>query len=104
MYQHYLDKAKVTLAISTLETVRKIMEGYHIDHGSYPAAVDFATGRDDQGQPVLEGSLLSEFKRNIYSLESYTIAAGNYTMNVRAQDTTHTILILTPGQVVIKGQ
>lgn len=102
VYRIYIDKAKVTLAISTLETVRKLMEGYHIDHGSYPVTIDFTTGKDSQGDVVLESSLLDEVKRNIYVVESYSTTAGSYNLNARAQDTTHTILVLTPEQVVIQ--
>jgi prepilin-type N-terminal cleavage/methylation domain-containing protein len=102
VYRNYIDKAKVTLAISTLETVRKIMEGYHIDHGTYPVTIDFATGKDDQGSSVLEPSLLGEVKRNIYSVESYSTTAASYILNARAQDTPHTVLVLTPEQVVIQ--
>jgi Tfp pilus assembly protein PilE len=102
VYRHYIDKAKITLAISTLETVRKIMEFYHIDNGSYPVTVNFATGTDDQGKSVIEGPLLDEMKRNIYSVDSYVGSASAYTLNARAQDGLHTALVLTPEHVVIQ--
>lgn len=101
-YRHYINKAKVTLAISTLETVRKKMEFYHIDFGSYPVNIDFTTGKDDQGNTVFESTLLDEITRNIFNVESYTIAINSYTLKARARDTPHTMLILTPGQVVIQ--
>lgn len=103
VYRTYLDKAKITLAISTLETVRKIMETYHIDYGIYPETIDFATGKDNQGRSILEPSLLGDVKKNIFSVESYTPTPYTYTLNVRAQDATHSLLVLTPSQVVIQG-
>jgi prepilin-type N-terminal cleavage/methylation domain-containing protein len=100
LYNRYIDKAKVTLAISTLEAVRRVMEIYHVDHGTYPASIDFATGKDDQGRTVLEGAQVDEIKRNILTVVSYTGGASTYTVNARAKDSSHTTLVLTPGQVV----
>jgi len=102
-YTSYVDKAKVTLGISTLETVRKTLEDFHIDNGNYPATIDMATGKDDLGKTVLPSALLAEFKSNLFSLESYVVTPLDYTLTARAFDRNHTLLVLTPGQVVIQG-
>lgn len=102
-YNKYVDKAKVTVGISTLESVRKTLEDFQIDNGNYPAAIDMATGKDDLGKTVLPPALLAEFKGNLFSLESYVVTPLDYTLTARALDRNHTLLVLTPGQVVIQG-
>lgn len=102
-YRSYIDKAKVTVGISTLETVRKTIEDYHGDNGAYPAGIDMATGKDPLGKTVLPTVLLAEFRSNLFSLESYVVTADNYTLTARAIDANHTLLVLTPGQVVTQG-
>jgi len=102
-YNSYIDKAKVTIGISTLETVRKTFEEFHIENGNYPATIDMATGKDDLGKTVLTTALLAEFKSNLFSLESYVATTADYTLTAKASDRKHTLLVLTPGQVVIQG-
>lgn len=102
-YTGYINKAKVTVGISTLETVRKTIEDYHGDHGDYPAGIDMATGKDPLGRTVLPAGLLAEFRSNLFSLESYLVTADDYTLTARAIDANHTLLVLTPGQVVTQG-
>ena len=59
--------------------------------------------RDDLGKTVLSSALLAEFKSNLFSLESYVVTPLDYTLTARAFDRNHTLLVLTPGQVVIQG-
>ena len=102
-YNTYIDKAKITVGISTLETVRKTLEEFHIGNESYPATIDMATGKDGLGKTVLPPALLAEFKSNLFSLDSYVVTADDYTLTARAFDRNHTLLVLTPGQVVTQG-
>jgi prepilin-type N-terminal cleavage/methylation domain-containing protein len=104
IYQNYIDKAKRTVAVNTLETLRKAMEGYHITHGTYPLLIDPLTGLDEQGRPVLEADLLYDFKKNIFSLESYTPTADDYVLTAKAMDSIHTLLIMSPAKIVNQGQ
>lgn len=99
-YKSYIDKAKITLAISTLETTRKNLEDYHINYTVYPAVIDFSTGLDGQGRAVFTSELVSEMKKNLFTVDSYTPAPEGYTITSRAQDSTHTLLTLTASGVV----
>lgn len=103
VYTNYIDKAKVTLGISTLENVRKTLEVYHLDNGAYPPDIDPATGRDSLGNIVMPTALLDEFKYNLYSMESYITAINSYTLTVKAKDSKRTPLVLTPRQVITQG-
>ena len=105
MYGTYLDRAKLTISINTLQSVARAMEEYHADHdNSYPPAIDINTGEDGSGNLVLNSSLLADFKKNLSSLDSYvTPTTGTYTLTVRAQDKMRTKLTLRPGQPIIQG-
>ena len=103
IYNNYIERAKITVSVSTLETVRLAIEDYHINNGTYPPAIDLSTGEDGQGKTVLQPALLAEFKNNLFSLESYAVAAADYTLTVKAKDAKHSLLVLTPGQVINQG-
>lgn len=103
VYHSYIDKAKVTLGISSLETTRKALEEYHDTYGGYPQTIDFATGLDGSGKTVLNAILLDEIHRHLFAVDSYIEAAPGYTLQARAVDSNHTILVLTPKQVVTQG-
>lgn len=103
VYTGYIDRAKVTRAIYSLEEARKTLEDYHITMGSYPTDIDFSSGLDVQGRQVLPPILLEEFKNSLSTVESYMLAAGSYTLSARANDTKHTLLVLTPGQIITQG-
>lgn len=102
-YTDYVDRAKLTLGIGTLDTVRKTFENYFADNGNYPPDIDLSTGKDSLGKVLLTTSLLDEFKRNITSMESYVVAADDYTMTVKAKDSKQTLLVLTPRQTITQG-
>jgi prepilin-type N-terminal cleavage/methylation domain-containing protein len=103
VYKNYIEKAKVTVAINTLESVRKAMEIYYIDSHLYPAALDFASGLDGQGHVVLPPDQLADFNRNIFSVESYSGTTAEFTLVVRAIDSKHTLLTLTSAQGIVQG-
>jgi prepilin-type N-terminal cleavage/methylation domain-containing protein len=103
IYNSSIDKAKRTKGISTLETVRKAFEDYHISYNNYPPAIDISTGLDDSGKVVLTPLLVAEFNSNLSSLESYVPATDDYTLTARAIDAKRTVLVLKSGSVVIVG-
>jgi prepilin-type N-terminal cleavage/methylation domain-containing protein len=103
IYTSSIDKAKITKGISTLETVRKAFEDYHINYGSYPPALDIATGQDGTGRIVLTPQLLDEFNSNLSSFEGYALATDDFTLTARAIDSKHTHLVLKSGSVVTLG-
>jgi len=103
-YNNYLDKAKLTVAINTLSTVRRAIDDYYSLNSAYPPAIDMATGEDGNGKVVLDSELLADFKKNLFSLESYSsLTLADYTLTARANDRNHTIIVLTPGKVVTQG-
>lgn len=103
VYTKSIDRAKITKGISTLETIRKVLEDYHINYADYPPALDIATGQDGTGRIVLNPALLSEFNSNISSFESYIRAGDDFTLTARAIDSKHSLLVLKPGSVVLQG-
>lgn len=103
VYIGYIDKAKVTRAIYSLEEARKALDDYHFHIGSYPTDIDFSTGHDPQGRQVLSPMLLQGFKSSLTAVDSYVMASENYSLTVHAADTKHTQLVLTPGQIITQG-
>lgn len=103
VYTNYIDKAKITRAIYSLEETRKTLEDYHITVGSYPTDINFTTGYDPQGRPVLSPMLLESYKSSLSTVDSYVLADDTYTLTVRATDKKHTRLVLTLGQIITQG-
>ena len=102
-YNSYVDKAKLTVSINTLESVRKAIDDYYSVSSSYPPNIDMTTGGDGSGRLVLDGIMLAEFKKNL-TLESYASpVSGSYTFTVRANNRQQTLLVLVPGQVITPG-
>lgn len=99
-YRSYIDKAKITLGISTLETARKSLEDYHVSYTIYPLTINFSTGTDGLGRTVFTPQFVSEMQKNLFSVDSYTPGAEDYTITARAQNTARTQLTLTAGGVV----
>ena len=63
-YNSYIDKARVTVAISTLDAVRKDFESFHIDNHEYPPEpIDFTTGIDGGGRTALSTMLLDQINQ-----------------------------------------
>lgn len=103
IYNSYIDKAKITRAIYTLEVARKALEDYHINNLGYPPTIDFSSGLDGQGRAVLSATLLADFRSSIFAVDNYTVSNIDYSISVRAKDGKHTALVLTPGQVITQG-
>jgi len=103
VYKSYIDRAKRTVAIGTLETFRKTLEEYNLQNGVYPAAINTATGLDGLGRTVLDAQLLFDFKKNFFSVDSYASTSIDYTLTVKANDSAHTQLQISPNSTVIQG-
>ena len=102
-YNNYLDRAKLTVSINTLGTVRRAIDDYYSIHSTYPPAIDMTTGEDGLGKIVLNSELLADFRKTLFSLESYSPAASDYTLTARANDRKHTLLVLMSGQPITQG-
>jgi len=103
IYKNYIDKAKRTVAINTLEISRKSLEEYNMQNGVYPATINTATGLDGLGRTVLDAQLLFDFRKNFFSVDSYTSTSVDYTLTVRANDSAHTLLQMSPNSTITQG-
>ncbi|PLX78074.1 MAG: hypothetical protein C0615_04175 [Desulfuromonas sp.] len=99
-YFNYLDKAKLTLARNTVDSIGKALDSYKHQRASYPATIDFTTGKTDSGMTVFTSSLLEQIDAELSSIESYTGSATDYTLTVRATDEDRTVITLTPKAVI----
>ena len=100
-YNKYVDKARVTVAISTLDTVRKHLEFFHLDNQQYPTKpIDFGTGKDADNQTVFSTMLLDQINDDLTPI-SYNTATNKstYTLIAEAKDRNQTVLTLTPSEV-----
>lgn len=95
-YFDYVDKAKLTLARNTVNTIGKALDLYRHKHRTYPARIDFTTGRDTTGLAVFTKSLLEKIESDITSIDSYVGSDSNYTLTVTAADKNQTAISLTP--------
>lgn len=102
-YNGYVDRAKITISIRTMGTVRVAMDDYLSNYGNYPPAIDMTTGGDGLGGVVLPPALLADFKKDLFSFESYVATATEYTLKARAIDSNHTLLTLNPAEVITRG-
>ena len=99
-YHQYLDKAKRTVSISALENMRKLIEGYAIDHGGFPETIDFSTCTDQNSVQVLPPSICNQMHNDLFSIDSYTLSGGTYTVMSKAIDSNHTVLKLSGDTIV----
>ena len=95
----YVDTARVTVSISVMDSLRKDLEVYHDQHQAYPARVDFTNFTDQNGNSILFSLNDVVLQKKIFSWDSYVASDGTYTITVKAMDTNHTVLILTPGGI-----
>lgn len=100
-YHMYLDRAKQTVSISTLESTRRLLEAYAIDHGSYPVTIDFTTCTDQDGRPVLPAPNCDLMRRDLFSVDSYVLNSGVYTIMAKAIDSKHSTVRMTQDAVII---
>jgi type II secretion system protein G len=106
-YHNYVDKAQRTVAISTLDTIRKDLEVYHIDYQEYPpehadmaTSFFFSPGTDDLGRSVFKSFMTDQISKDITPV-SYTHTPGTstYTFTATAKDKDQTLMTLTPTEI-----
>lgn len=99
-YQSQINKAKVTLAMSVLNSAGKVLEEYEIDHQRYPGSIDFTNCFDDQGRRVFSSVLCDQMKVDLlYPIEGYSISGLSYVLTARARDDKRTLLTLSGGKI-----
>ena len=105
LYNFYIDKAKLTIAISTLDGAQKVLESYHLDKNKYPETIDFSNCTDDQGHSVFSSVFCDQMKKDLDNpAESYDINDKvGYILKVRARDRNHTLLTLTSSSITKEG-
>jgi prepilin-type N-terminal cleavage/methylation domain-containing protein len=104
VYFGYLDKARITVAVATLDTMQKDIESYHMDINMYPQSISSDTCVDEQGRRVFSPDFCQQMKKDLYSgIESYALASESYILTARATDTKHTLLTLTASAITKEG-
>ncbi len=101
MYSNYVDKAQITVAISTLDTVRKHLEAFHIDNQGYPTKpIDFNTGKDGATPPrtVFSTMLLDQITNDLIDI-TYNTAINNFFVTAKARDKSRTLMTLTLNEI-----
>lgn len=96
MYRGYVNKAKITLSVGTLDMMRQTFEAFYVDHNRYPTPpVDFAvTGLDASGTQVFKAIEVDRIKKDLFSVDSYLLVSDSYTLTAKAIDDAHTVMIL----------
>lgn len=96
MYRNYVDKAKVTVSISTLDSIRKNFESFHIDYQQYPAKpINLTSGLDAGNRSVFSNMLLEQINDDLTNV-IYNTATDGYILTANAKDNKQTALTLTP--------
>lgn len=103
-YRNFVDKARISVAQSTLNNVGITLSDYYSNNSFYPETIDLTTGQDDQGQIVFPLPLRAQINKDLF-LPSiiYTRGAQGYTLTAEANDADHTVLILTQHSLTIQG-
>lgn len=106
VYNDYIDKAKVTIALDTLDTTRKALDSYHVEHKEYPPTFEatfpssfFFTGVDSNKRTVFHSLLIEQLRENV-SPVSYNSTADTYTFTVMAKDSEETTITVTPRRIL----
>ncbi len=105
-YYSYIDKARVTVAISTLDTIRRDFESFHIDYQKYPTKpINFTVGQPTSGQDALgeivfSNMMLDQINGDLdLTAVLYNTTTSSYSLTVKARDKEHTELTLTPTEI-----
>lgn len=105
VYNDYIDKAKVTIALDTLDTVRKTLDSYRVEHKEYPPSSDkdfsssfFFTGVDDKGHTVFQSLLVEQIREDLTPV-SYNSTGATYTLIIKAKDSEESIITATPRKI-----
>jgi prepilin-type N-terminal cleavage/methylation domain-containing protein len=96
-YYSYIDKARMTVSISVIDSLGKDLEAYYNEHQEYPATVDFTNFTDQNGNSILLSLDVSALNKKMFSWDSYAYVASDltYTVTAKAIDSKHTVLTLT---------
>lgn len=105
--QHFVGKAKVAIAESTLTTVRFVLLN-HVTASDknvkFPITIDFTTGFDEQGNTVIQQPLLDQINRDLFPPSIIYVGNINgFSLTAAANDRNHTILILTETSLDLQG-
>ena len=103
VYFNYIDKARLTVAVSTIDNISKSLESYHLDNNKYPESINFTSCVDEQGRIVFLSGLCDQMKTELYSIESYSVSGTNYVLTARANDKIHSLLTLTGDKITQQG-
>lgn len=104
-YQHFVGKAKITVAGTTLNNIRSTLLFTVADgNKSYPTTIDFTTGLDNLGNVLLQQPLLDQINHDLF-LPSITYVADqdSFTITAQANDANHTVLIVTDTTLITQG-
>ena len=102
IYMSYVDKAKVTVAISALDSIQKSLESYHLDNNKYPDNIDFSNCMDDQGHSIFPSDFCTQINKDLDSPE-YAIGGSSYIVKAKARDKKHTKLTLNAVNITKEG-
>ena len=105
VYQHFVGRAKIAVAQSTLDTVRLTLVNTITDNNAYyPTTIDFATGLDEHGNIIFQQPLREQIHKDLVpSSLIYTGNHDNFTLTAEANDQNHTVLILTENSLTVQG-
>jgi prepilin-type N-terminal cleavage/methylation domain-containing protein len=98
-YFNFVNKAKLTVSISTLDFASKSLETYHLDNNKYPQSIDFTSCVDEQEHTVFLSDFCDQMKKDLYSIENYSISGKTYILTAKARDDKYTLLTLSGGKI-----
>ena len=99
IYTSNINKAKVTVAENVLSQTRENLILFNIDNGKYPDSIDFNDCLDENGRVVFSPTFCDQLRKDLESIESYTLDANGYVLAAKAKDAKHTLLTLTPTKI-----
>ena len=105
IYQNYIDKAKITIALGTLENIRSELKTYHDEYQEYPPEPKgsflkdfFFTGKDSKGRTVFQSLMIEQISDDLSSV-SYNTIKGSYTIIAKARDSKQTTMTVTSKKI-----
>jgi len=103
-YNNYVDKAQVTVAVSTLDAMRKNFEFFHIDNQEYPTEpINFTNGKDGATREVFSTMLLDQIDGDLTDVVYNTTSSGTaligYKVTANVRNRAQTAMILTPNGI-----
>ena len=105
IYKNYIDKAKVTIALGTLDNIRSELKTYHDEYQEYPPEAKgafvkgfFFTGKDSKGRTVFQRLMIEQISDDL-SPVSYNTVKGSYTIIAKAHDSRQTTMTATSKKI-----